>query len=126
MAERQLDELTNLSHLLTTATNIVVTDLVQVGLLILALNRIALCNDVNVNSMDVSDILTCMDDGILRNYTEFGGVGLNDLELNSSHAPSDKESITLAHRTVGWNKDQNAGGYVNKMCNVPSRKYGLR
>ena len=48
MPERQLDELADLGHLLAHTTNVVVADLAQVGLLVLALDRLALGVDHGV------------------------------------------------------------------------------
>lgn len=42
VAERELDEFANLGHLLAAATNVIVADFVQVGLLVFSLDRIAL------------------------------------------------------------------------------------
>ena len=42
MPKGQLDELTDLSHLLAATTNIVVSDIVEIRLFVFALDRVAL------------------------------------------------------------------------------------
>lgn len=41
-----------------------------------------------------------MDDRIRSHNTIGGGVSLDNLELNSPHAPSDEEDVSLMHRPV--------------------------
>lgn len=84
MTEGKFNKLTNLSHLLATATDIVVTNIVKVGFLVLTLDGVTL----SVN------------DSILSNNAEFGGIGFNDLELDCSHTTTDKESVALPDRSV--------------------------
>ena len=45
-------------------------------------------------------VRTGVDDGVLSNNTVFCRVGLNDLELDSTHAATDKESVALANGAV--------------------------
>jgi hypothetical protein len=43
-----------------------------------------------------------VDDSVLSNYTEFGGVGFDDFELDGTHAATDEEGIAFADRSVCW------------------------
>ncbi|KAI6757217.1 hypothetical protein HG531_003042 [Fusarium graminearum] len=75
MSERKLNHLSDLGHLLSASTNIVVTDLVEVVLLLVALNGLTLA----------------MNDSILCDDTVLWGVDLDDLELYLPHATTDDE-----------------------------------
>ena len=44
MAKGKLDKFTNLSHLLAAATDVVVSDFIQAGFFLLALNGVTLCS----------------------------------------------------------------------------------
>jgi hypothetical protein len=93
MPQRQLDELANLCHLLPAATNVVIANLVEVALLIFALDGLAFA----------------VDDGILCNNAELWRVDLNNLELHLSHTTAGCESVALAYWPVGfaevWGKE---------------------
>lgn len=67
MAQRQLNELTDLSHLLAAATNVVVADICEIAFLIFTLDGLAL----GVN------------DSVLGDNAVLGRVGLDDLELDA-------------------------------------------
>jgi hypothetical protein len=86
MPQGQLNKLTNLSHLLPAATDIVVANLVKVALLVLTLYRLTFA----------------VDDGILGNDAELRRVHLNNLELNLPHTTASCEGIALANRPVGF------------------------
>lgn len=85
MTERQLDQFTDLSHLLAATTDIVVTNLVEVTLLILALDGLALA----VNNC------------VLGNNAVLWRVDLHNLKLDLSHTTSYCEQVTLADWSVG-------------------------
>ncbi|KAI6751077.1 hypothetical protein HG530_013991 [Fusarium avenaceum] len=65
MSERKLDHLSNLSHLLSASTDVIVANLVEVVLLLVSLNGFALA----------------VDDGILCDDTILRGVDLDNLEF---------------------------------------------
>jgi len=46
------------------------------------------------------DKLTSVDHGVLSDNTEFGGIGLNDLEFDGTHTATDKERVTLSDGTI--------------------------
>jgi hypothetical protein len=85
VAQWQLYHFTDLSHLLATATNVVITDLVEVILLLIALEGLTLA----VNHR------------ILGHNAILWGIDLDNLELNLPHATTDGEEITLSHWPVG-------------------------
>mmetsp|Transcript_72452 Transcript_72452/g.156661 ORF Transcript_72452/g.156661 Transcript_72452/m.156661 type:complete len:454 (+) Transcript_72452:1318-2679(+) len=84
MAQGQLDHLADLGHGLLAAANVVITNIVQL-LLILAVHRLALAVDHRVRGDD--DELTRID--------------ANDLELDRAESTTDKEQVALPGRTVG-------------------------
>jgi hypothetical protein len=84
VAERELDKLTDLRKLLAAATKVVVTNSVEVGLLSLAVKRVALGVDDSVGS----------DNAVWR------GVNLDHLEVDSAHAAANLEDVTLADGAV--------------------------
>jgi hypothetical protein len=99
MTERELDKFTDLSHLLATSTNVIITDISKIRFFVLSLDRVSLCGyGVSRVKFDTPRTmpLTSMDDGILSNYTELCGVGLDNLEFDSAHTATDKESVALA------------------------------
>lgn len=85
VAQRKLNHLADLSHLLAATTNVVVADLVEVVLLLVALNGLALA----------------VDDGILGDNAVLGGIDLDHLELDLSHTAADDEEVALADGAVG-------------------------
>lgn len=85
VAKGQFDKLTDLSHLFPATTNVIVTDLVEVVLLILALNGLALA----------------VDDGVLRYNTVLWGIHLDNLEFYLPHTTTYCEQVTLADGSVG-------------------------
>lgn len=84
VTQRKLNHLADLSHLFPAATNVIVANLVEIVLLILALNRLSLA---------VDDCVLC-DDTILRR------IYLNNLELDLAHATADNKQIALSDRSV--------------------------
>jgi hypothetical protein len=85
MSKGQLDQFSDLSHLLSAATNVIVSNLVQVSFLIFTLDRVAFA----------------VDDCVLSHNTIFGRIDLDHFELDLSHASSYCEQITLSHWSVG-------------------------
>ncbi len=92
VTEGQLNHLTNLGHLLSAAADIVVANLVEVVLLLVALDRLALA----------------VDDGILGDNAVLWRIHLHHLELDLPHAATDDEEIALPDGSVGltevWGK----------------------
>jgi hypothetical protein len=86
MAERQLNHFTDLSHLLPATTNVVIADLVEVVLLLIALDRLTLA----------------VDDGVLSNYAVLRRVDLDDFEFYLPHATAHDEEVTLPNGPVGF------------------------
>jgi hypothetical protein len=86
MPQWQLNQLSDLCHLLPAATNVVVTDFVEVTLLVFALNGLTLA----------------VDDSILCDDAELWWVNLNDLKLYLSHTTAGCEGVALANRSVGF------------------------
>jgi len=84
MSQRQFDQLANLGHLLSAATNVIVADFVEVALLIFTLNGLAFA----------------VDDGVLGDDTELGGVDFNHFELDLSHTATCGECVALTHRSI--------------------------
>lgn len=84
MPQGQLDKLTDLSHLLSAATNIIVADLVEIALLIFALNGLAFG----------------MNNGVLSNNGVLWWVDFDNLELDLPHAATSSEGIALAHWSI--------------------------
>ena len=73
-----------MSHLLAATSNVIITDIVEVGFLVFTLDGITLS----------------VDDGVLGDDTELGRVGLNDLELDCSHTTANEESVALSDGAV--------------------------
>jgi hypothetical protein len=86
MPERQLDHFADLSHLLAATTDIIVADLVEVVLLLIALDGLALA----------------VDDGVLSHNAVLRRVDLDDLELDLPHAATHDEEIALPDGPVGF------------------------
>jgi hypothetical protein len=84
MTEGEFDELANLGELLAAATDVVVADLGQVVLLVLALDRLALS----------------VDNRVLRDDAVLGRVRLDDLELDAPRSALGEEDVALADGTV--------------------------
>jgi hypothetical protein len=84
VTERKLDELTDLSKLLAATSDVVVTNVCEVRLLVLALDGLALG----------------VDDGVLSNDTVLGGIRLDNLELNTPRSSLGEESVALADGAV--------------------------
>lgn len=84
MAERELDELADLGELLAAAADVVVADVGEVVLLVLALDRFALG----------------VDDRVLRDDAVLGRVGLDDLELDAPRGALGEEGVALADGAV--------------------------
>ncbi len=77
VTQRKLDQFTNLSELLAHTTDIIVANVVE-PLLIVALDGVALAVDDGVGS----------DDAVRRR------IGLDNLELHSTHATTNQEIVT--------------------------------
>jgi hypothetical protein len=88
MSERKLDKLTDLGHLLAAATNIIVSNLVQVALFVLTLYRLAFA----------------VDNCVLGNNAELWGIYLDNLELYLSHATASCEGVALSDGSVGFSE----------------------
>jgi hypothetical protein len=107
MAKWKFNKLTNLSHLLAAATDIVISDIVEVTLLVLTLDRLALT----------------VDNSVLCNNAVLWRVDFDDLELNLTHTSTHGEEIALTHWSVGfaevWGKEdvkERAGQTLNGIC----------
>ena len=107
MSQRKLNHLTDLRHLLTAATNVIVADLIEIVLLLLALNRLTLA----------------MDDGILSDDAVLWGIHLDHLELYLSHTTADNEKITLSDGSVSFSEvwgqedvEERASDALNSIC----------
>jgi len=90
--------------LLPATTNVVVTNIGQVRLLILSLYGISLTEDgLQVGMVLATISVAYLEKGthsVLSDNTVLSRVGLNDLELDGTHTTSNKESVTLPHRSV--------------------------
>ena len=51
---------------------------------------------------DAHRVRTGVNNSILGYYTKFWRVGLDDFELHHLHSTTDKESVTFAKRSVGY------------------------
>jgi hypothetical protein len=85
MAKRKLDQFTYLSQLLPAASDIVVANLVEIALFILALDRLTLT----------------MDDSILSNNTILWRIYLDNFEFDLSHPATHSEEIPLSNGSIG-------------------------
>lgn len=94
MSKRKFNQLSNLGHLFPAASNVVVSNFVQVSFLVLTVERLALA----------------MDDGVLSDDSEVWGIQFHNLELHLSHATSYREKVAHPYRTVGL---QEVGLQVN-------------
>src|SRR2546421_13115376 len=88
MPHRQLHQLSDLSHLLLAATNVIVANLIKNVLGILALKWLAFI----VNNRILSD------------YTVLWFFDLNDFELDLPHSTTTCENVTLAYWSIGFAK----------------------
>jgi hypothetical protein len=84
MSQWQLDQLSNLSHLFSAATNVIVADFVEIALFIFTLYWLALA---------VNDCVLC-NDAVL------GGINFDNFEFDLSHGSSNCEEIALSDRSV--------------------------
>ena len=84
MPERQLNHLADLSHLFPAATDIIVTDLIEIVLLLISLNGLALT----------------VDHCILGYYAVLRRVDLVNLELHLPHTTTDDKQVALANWPV--------------------------
>lgn len=105
MAQGKFDEFTDLSHLFSASTNIVVADVSKVRLFIFALDWVALWRSVtklvSVSAQSVLKRRTSVDHSVLCYYTELGWICLHHFELNGSHATAHEEGIALSDGSVG-------------------------
>ncbi|KAJ7752355.1 hypothetical protein B0H16DRAFT_1723713 [Mycena metata] len=101
VTERQLDQFTDLGHLLAAATDIVVADVSEVEFLLFSLDWVTLfAAHVSSELEPLEDKkLAGVDHGVLRNNAELGGVGFHHLELDCLHATADEEGVALADRS---------------------------
>ncbi len=86
MSQRQFDQFTDLGHLLSATTDVIIANLVEISFFIFALNRIAFAVDDSVLGHDA----------ILRR------IDFDDFELDLSHAGSNCEKIALSDGSVGF------------------------
>jgi len=108
MSEWKFDKLSYLSHLLSASTNVIVSNFIQVALLIFTLNGL---------SFTVNDCILC-DNTILWR------IHFNNLELDLSHTTTNCEEIALSYRTVClsevWRKEdieERAGDALDSVGN---------
>jgi hypothetical protein len=94
MSERKLDHFSDLGHLLSASTNVIVANLVEVVLLLISLNRLALA----------------VNDGILCHDTVLWGIDLDNLEFDLSHTTTDDKEVSLSDRAVCFSE---VGGEEN-------------
>jgi len=110
MSEWKFDQLTDLSHLLSATTNIVVSDIVEVALLVLALDWLTLA----------------VYHRILRHNTELWWIYLDNLEFDLSHTTSACEKVALTNGSVGlaevWSKEDVEEGASKTFDGVGHRK----
>ena len=88
MTQGKFDEFSNLCHLFSTSTNIIITHFVQISFLVLTLDWLALA----------------MYDRVLRDDCIFGRINFHDLEFDLPHPTSTGEEVTLPHWAVGFPK----------------------
>jgi hypothetical protein len=108
MPEGQLNHFPDLSHLLAATTNVIVADLIQIVLLLVTLDGLALA----------------VDDGVLSDDAVLGGVDLDDFELYLPHAAAHDEQVALSNGPVGLtevgseeNIEQGAGDALDGIRN---------
>jgi hypothetical protein len=88
MSERKLNHLSDLSHLLSTSTNVIIANLVEVVLFLVSLDRLALA----------------VNNGILCDDTILGRIDLNNLEFYLSHTTANDKQVSLANRSVSFSE----------------------
>jgi hypothetical protein len=88
MSERKLNHLSDLGHLLSASTNVIITNLVEVVLFLVSLDRLTLA---------VNNSILC-DDTIL------GRIDLDNLEFYLSHTTADDKQVSLANRSVSFSE----------------------
>jgi hypothetical protein len=108
MSQRQFDHLSDLRHLLSATANIIVANLIQVILLLVTLDRLALT----------------VYDRVLSNDAIFWRVNFDNLELDLSHASAYDEQIALPNWSVCLsevgskvNVEEGAGETLNRIGN---------
>mmetsp|Transcript_26025 Transcript_26025/g.29787 ORF Transcript_26025/g.29787 Transcript_26025/m.29787 type:complete len:462 (-) Transcript_26025:596-1981(-) len=84
MSQGQLDHFTNLSHLSSASSNIIISDIIQ---------------SIFVFSLDGFSFVE--QHGVGSNNTVFSRFGLDNLKFNRSETTSDQEQIALTDRSVG-------------------------
>ncbi|KAH3679511.1 hypothetical protein WICPIJ_008612 [Wickerhamomyces pijperi] len=88
VSQWQFNQFSNLGHLLSATTKIVVTDFVDVVFFVFSV-----------------DWLTFrVDDSVLRDNGVFGWLNVNNLEFNLSHTTTDNEVVTFLDWSVGFNE----------------------
>jgi hypothetical protein len=112
VSEGQFDEFSDLGHLFPAATDIIISDLVEVTLLILTLDGFTF----TVNNC------------VLSNDTVLGRVDLHHLKFYLPHATTHCEQVTLSHRAVGftevWSKENVEQGASETLDGVGDGKDG--
>nr|GMD71263.1 predicted protein [Ipomoea batatas] len=88
MPQRQLDQFTNLSHLFSYSTNIIIANFIK-SILILPLHWFPLTEYFSVWS----------------NNTIFPRISFNDLEFHTSHPSSNKEMVSFPQRSICFHKN---------------------
>src|SRR5436190_20366546 len=93
MPEEKLNQLSDLSHLLSAATNVIVTDLIEIPFFVFSLNGFAVA---------VDHCILCYD-------AKLGRINFDNLELNLSHTATAREQIPLFYRPISltevWSKE---------------------
>mmetsp|Transcript_8755 Transcript_8755/g.53813 ORF Transcript_8755/g.53813 Transcript_8755/m.53813 type:complete len:522 (-) Transcript_8755:65-1630(-) len=102
MPQGKLNQLPNLSHLLADTTHVIVANVIKL-LLVLARNWLAFTEDFRV---------WCDNAVVCR-------ISFNNLEFNRSHAPADKEGVSLSHRSVRFQEI----GFQEHVEKVPAHAF---
>lgn len=90
MTEGQLNHLSDLSHLLSASTNVIISNFVQVRFFVFSLERIAIA----------------VDDGFLCYNAVLCWIDLNYFEFDGSTCATGYEGIAFADRSVGCKKER--------------------
>lgn len=86
MSQWQLHQFSDLCHLFPASTNIVVSNLVQIPLLVFTIEGLAFA----------------VYNGILSNDTMIGWIKLNDFEFDLPHTSPNCKKIAHTHRSIGF------------------------
>lgn len=52
--------------------------------------------------MRISITRTTVDNGVLCDYTELGGICVHNFEFDCSHTATNEESVAFAYRAIGY------------------------